>query len=253
MRIPFSFIKTSGPPPFDPATLNPDGWWRTNYDNFGINHAWLPTASGGGSGSNGNLSTQGGLTTPPTLGSNINGAGTAGAVSDGTKIIPTDNGFATFLEAAGNAGTVVIFFRGTSQGVAGVNGTADAGMIFDVGNSNICMASSSSGVRVCANGFQNTPFISLAVNVYAMAAARWTGGTSVNCRVSQPSGTTDATHTMLSSFGLTGNCVFGGQHTGSNGLVGDWEEAIVWKRILLDSELVNLVSYFNHRYGKGLT
>lgn len=245
MRLPFAFWKSAGGT-YDPATLSLDGWYRASYGGS----PWSPTASAGTSGANGTLVTSG---VAPSVGTAVNALAPA-AFNGSTQALVAGTAVTTAMISAGSM-TLIALFKGAAAVAAAANFYEDPAMITDGGGGgNIGLVYTASGVRagVFQGASNQTTSIALATGVWAMCAMRF-DGSNVKCRVSQASGTTDATPVASGNPAFGSALFFGKNYAAAAFLQGDILEVMTSKTVLTDANLVSLRGYFNSRYALSLT
>lgn len=237
MRAPFAML--GGAPPFDPATLNPQGWFR----NYAL-APWVPTAPS----ANGNLTA--GATVPTVNAINGHGAANWNAIFSGTRFLRTAGASSLFVSTA--ATTVLAFLRCSFLQPDQIAWYSEP-PIFTTDGGNLGMSISSSGLRAGNGNGGNTGRIALGLGVGAMAAMRISGG-QIRLRVYQPSGHADATPVTAVGAAVDTFLQFGLNWNSTAGFAGDLAELMMWKSAVSDANLDKLaLSYGNARYAWGLT
>ena len=229
---------------FDPATLPFDGLYLPSFGGS----PWTPTASAGTSGSNGNLVTLG---VSPAVGTAVNGF-TPGTFDGATTALSL--GTAAFSSLVSSTALTLIALFKASASVAAATDFYDDPLLLGGSDGNTGLVYTSSGVR--AGGYvgsaKQTVAIALATGTWAMCVMRY-NGTSVKCRVSQASGTTDATPVVCGSLTIAANMFVGKNYASLKFLAGDvlWIGAATTE--ISDANLVNIRGGFNSAYGLSLT
>ncbi len=235
-----------GPPPFDPSTLAPDGWYRASYAGVPM----LPTASSGASGTNGNLVAA--AVNAPLVGVTVNGYDAVALTPTLLRALKSVNAITSF--ASSTAMTLVVLANLTTTCPPNADFFSDSQLIGDAGGY-VGLVASTSGVRAGiydAVGSKQTAYTAVAPGVWFAGVHRY-DGTNVKCRVSQASGTADTSAAAGTPGGFSGT-LYEGFGTYSVAQVGAQAlEFLMWKRVVSDADLVSLVSYFNTRYALSLT
>lgn len=235
--------------PFVLADLTPELYFKAPFGGV----PWVPTTPGD---THGNLINYGAAGTEPTVGPAVSGSltparmsGVLQALKSGTSGAPT-----AALGTGSGAFTIVAFVQLLSTQVApGADYITDPAILTDEGGY-WGLVTSTSGIRagIYDSAYRNTPQIALATGVWAMAVMRY-DGTNIKCRVSQPSGTTDATPTAAGARVMGATLSVGPGYTPTAYAHLDMAELATWKSALTDANLVSIRDYLNTTYGKGLT
>lgn len=159
---------------FSPAQLSVSGWWRANYGGA----PWTPTASAGGSGSNGNLVAG----TAPSTGATQNGYTPAAFNASSSQYLQSAHSPSTYL--AVGAGTVYVLAYVVSAPATSGTSWTDPTLCGTDGSVEMEMTYSSSGF-VCHyfdGSHHDTPAISFSTGAYHLFQLTWNGST-VSARV----------------------------------------------------------------------
>lgn len=226
---------------FNPATLNLSGWWRANY----TGSPWVPTASAGNSGTNGNLAE---ATNPPTIGASQNAK--APAEFNGTnQIITTDNAMTTYL--GNSAGSVWGVFRASAAAVdAGAGLRIDnKGLVYqDTGGTVFGIGYSASGVTVA---YYDTGYRELVadanINNYHLFQVKW-NATTLSLRVDSLARTTIA----VTALTIGASPLVLGKNYATNFQACRMEEIGTSLNTFSDTQEDNIKSYVNATYGLSL-
>ncbi len=237
-------VIASGAVAFDPATLSLDGWWRASFGGS----PWANTASAGTSGSNGTLVTSG---TVPSVGTAVNSL-TPASFNGSTQALVT--GTAVMTDLISTSALTIVMLINAAASVAAAADYYDDPCLFSDNNGNLAMSFASSGVRagLYFGGSKQTVAIALATGTPALVAMRYDGA-DVKCRVSQASGTTDATPVASAGASPGAAPYIGRNYTNAKHFQGDILEIMTSKTVLSDANLVSIRSYFNSRYALALT
>lgn len=237
MKRTWRFSRRDTPPPFDPATLTPDGWWR---DYSGAPQS--PTAPS----AHGNLVALG---TAPGVGTAVNGH--APANWSANRGLQTAQASSNFIGTTNC--TLIAFMRASSLAADEIAWYSEPAIASDDSGS-LGISISTSGVRAGNGNGGNTSRIALATSVWAMVAMRVTGG-FIELRVYQPSGHADATHVTATGAGIGTVLQIGKNWSGANWILGDVLEILTWKSTALSgADLDNVaLDYGNAQYELGLT
>lgn len=230
---------------FDPATLSLDGWYRASFGG----DPWTPTASAGSSGSNGNLIAV--AAAPPTVGTSVNSLDPA-TFNGTTQALSTGTAATTDLITAASL-TVVMLIKASAATAIAADFYSDPALMTD-GSGNWGLVFTDGGVRAgtFVGSTHQTTSIALATGVWALAAMRYDGA-NIKCRVSQASGTTDATPVASGNPTLVAAPYWGRNYAGAAFFAGDVLEIMTSKSVLSDANLASLTGYANSRYGLSLT
>lgn len=227
--------------PFTPASLNPDGWWRGPFTGA----PWLPTSPGD---AHGNLVASG---TGPLVGTAVNGITPASFDGTTSRILVSATAASNFVTST--AATVIALFKPTGTLFPNQVAWYSEAPVLITDGGDFGFSNSLSGVRGGDGVGHNTaPYLPLASGAWGMCAYR-VSGTTVKCRVSQASGTSDSTPASMPSVVVDALLKLGVNFDGSAIQHGDVLEVIVWKRVLSDSELVQVMGYLNTTYALSLT
>lgn len=237
MIFPFSFLQSAAPP-FDPATLAPDSWWRGPYSS-GV--PLSPTASAGASGSNGTLVTYGNA---PSTGAAVDGITPISINGLGKGLTSGTAAYTDLISTS--AFTMVVLAKATSSTAAAADYYSDPALFTDANNGNTGLVFTSSGVRAgvysgVAAG--QTTHIPQATGAWFAAVGRY-NGTAVKCRVNA----TDAAPVTTGISVVGPYPVIGRNYNNTAQFLGDVMEVLTWKRELSGTELANLYSYFKATY-----
>ncbi len=238
---PFSFLKSSGAPPvFDPATLALSGWWRASY----AGSPWTPTASAGGSGSNGNLTE--GTNPPSTSAGTVNGY--TGADFDGVNDVISNATAITTMVSDSSGSLVSLFNADTAFADPGSTSFYLEPSLISSATSRLAMGFSTAGVSLGTynGGGWNSIRTACATGGWHLAQARW-NTTDIEVRVDSGSWVTTARALVLA-----GGSVQVGQNYDVGFFDGKILETMTAPARLSDTDFANLVSYVDARYALSL-
>lgn len=208
---------------------------------------WVGEASAGTSGANGDLSNSG---TSPTVGVAVNGH-TPATLSGAHGLIST--AATTSLLSVGTF-TIVVLFKASATVAAATDFYDDPALATDTGG-NLGLVYTASGVRagVFVGTSKQTTAIALATGAWAMCVIRH-DGTNVHCRVSQVSGTTDATPVLTAGNpALAASLLSGVNYAAAKRISGDILSIRTAQSVISDANLVNMRGWYNTRYALALT
>jgi hypothetical protein len=246
--IPFGFMKRNATATFDPATLSLTGWWRADSATGYTAGSWLANASAGSSGSNGNM-TQATGANQPAVGSALNGHNPPDG--DGSNdSLANANALSTFIGASAFT-YCVLFNADTAVADPGAGNRWNAPTL-------LADASGWSGCSFTAGGVHGYAYgTNSAELTIACATGGWhlfqvTGAASgtVRGRVDSGGFSTVATGvTLVSVMTALLGCFARG---GTNCFDGRIAEIMTANTVLSDTNLDNIKSYVNTRYGLSL-
>jgi len=247
--FPFSFWKNNAPP-FDPGTLNPTTWYRTNYTGT----PWVPTPGGGSSGTNGNLTAMAGL--PALVGPALNGL-TPGSFAGVESMANTATSSAVLLtpmQTTNMATAIVLFEKGASAAPAADFWLDAQVLVDDLGNWG--MGISSSGFEVAGYSFgvkHPSGWAAIANGEWGMGVFQFDGtlaGGRITGRLYKASGQTALTCSPLANYIAMGTRLqVGRNYNGSAFAVADIAEVLTFDTLLSLANLNNVRNYMNTRYG----
>ena len=229
MIPPFSFIKSGGPPPFDPATLSPTLWSPAPYSGA----PWVDLIAG----------------TAPSVGTAVNGKTPASFVPASQHFLKGPNLEDIF---ALTAYTVILLAKPTGA-------AAPAGSVYDnqqlVANGDdfaiFGTAWSTSGVKgwhaETGPTYKETNWAACAADAYSMVAQTFGGGT-LGIAVNNGTPETVASAGNLSITGLGNMPLRVARNYGATFTQMDLLEVLVFDRLLNGTEQTNVLSYFKATY-----
>ncbi len=221
---------------FDPSSLSLTGWYRTNYGGAD----WTGTASAGSSGTR-TLTTG----TAPSNATTLNGMNVAAFDGSNDVLIQGTGTLDDYINAA--AYSVVMLVRPKSAASAAGNIYDNDQIVSDSGG-NFGVAWSSSGVAAWHydGDWTATGWTALTGNTWAMVSSVY-NGTDMSCRVNNGTAATQA-QGNVSGLGVTLRL---GQNFGSVFTEMDVAELMI-SDTELTTQLADVKSYFNTRYGLAL-
>jgi len=235
-----SVTPAPAPATFDPATLSLTGWWRASFSGV----PWVPHASAGTSGTNGNWITATG-NVAPSVGTAVNGL-TPASFDGATQALHEDTVDASGLFTV-TTGTLIALISLGSNAAPAANYYQDAAIMTDA-SGNWGLVANASGFRA---GVFDTP-TKQTNNVaaspgYHLVVMRWSGGT-LKLKVDSASDVTVSFTGNLSFNNVVG--LFAGKnYAGTAFLSGSVLEFMTAQTALDDATLDSIrTSYVNSRY-----
>lgn len=228
---------------FDPATLALTGWWRASY----AGSPWVPTASAGTSGANGNLTE---ATNPPATGAAVNGL-TSADFDGAASRLGNASTMATLFDADGSL--AVLFYADTATADSGATNPYTLPQLLGSADDYICLAFGSGGVRfgfyATAYGTWESAAVTAATGAWHLAQAKFDGA-NYSVRVDSGAWTTTA-HAYSPDLGA-GPLIMGRNGGGTVFFDGRILEAFTSDAALADADFNSIKSYVNSRYALSL-
>lgn len=224
---------------FDPATLNLTGWYRSNYGGA----PWVPTASAGASGTNGNFVTNG---NDPAAGATQNGY--TPADFDGTndnlrQLTTIDTAFFTTT-----AGTIICLAYADSAN-APTGNVYDDITVWRNSNANEGLSYTTSGwTGFVYDGAYKSLSVACATGAYHLVMMTWNGSV-IGMTLDSAAETTAACGTLT----MGGDAIsMGVAYGGGDSFDGRILELMTADVKLSGTDYANIKSYVNSRYALAL-